>query len=245
MLLEETLLCLLLMHSHSQSKKEREFREFITANEGVLFKFNLREKTTTSNDWGRNWRWLQPWHNNDIHSHFPNLTKYKTKQKYNNGKSNGFFYSYESWMGGSLFKLTLHNTKIRPNNNWCIVKENLLSLHLPPYCTPFFLTSLPHKVTEDLVFTYNRISHRGLTPNKAENKDRISNFYWPWLLLCNVVYLDKDPRLRPHTPFRMNHCPVHEPAWFSHEALPTRQRYTLQWKKTERANCKRWFLSIQ
>jgi len=112
-------------------------------------------------------------------------------------------------------------------------KENLLSLHLPPYCNPFFLTSQPHKVTEDLLFTYNRIWHRGLTPNKAENKDRISNFYWPWLLLCNVAYLDKDPRLRPHTPFRMNHCPVHEPAWFSHEALPTRQRYTLKYKKKQ------------
>lgn len=145
----------------------------------------------------------------------------------------------------SLFKPTLHNTNIRPNNNWCIGKENLLSLHLPPYCTPFFLTSQPRKVIEDLVFTYNRIWHRGLTPNKAENKDRISNFYWPWLLLCNVAYLDKDPRLRPHTPCRMNHCPVHEPAWFSHEALPTRQRYTLKWKKAERANCKRWFLTIQ
>lgn len=50
MLLEETLLCLLLMHSHSQSKKEREFSEFITANEGVLFKFNLREKNN-NNKW--------------------------------------------------------------------------------------------------------------------------------------------------------------------------------------------------
>lgn len=122
-------------------KKETEFSEFITANEDVLLKFNLREKTTTTtNDWGRDWRWPQPWHNNDIHSHFPNLTKYKTKQKYNNGKSNnGFLYSYERWMEGSLFKPTLHNKKIRPNNNCASGKENLLSLHLPPYCTPFFL----------------------------------------------------------------------------------------------------------